>query len=257
MTQINQDINFIEIYKILWKGKLLLFSGLIISILSGFLTINYVEKKFESKISITTNNFISSYNSTNISFSDEDIIKNFQDILYSETFFSNWNAENESKLIYENLKSTTLLDNTEFSSKNKLIELNYDMMGSKYLFSPVTILIRSNDPKFIGDFHKYLIYVSDQLTTKYINALENEINFIEDLIININDSEEQINLDSYILKKITLDKLLNNSILRITQPSTPLKTAPRSVRILLIFLIVGGMSSVFIVFLRDYINKTK
>lgn len=257
MTKINQDIDFIEIYKILWKGKLFLFSCLIISILLGFLTINNVEKKFESKIFISTNNFISSYNSTNISFSDEDIIRDFQDILYSETLFSNWNAENESKLIYKDLKSTKLLGNTKFSSKNKLIELNYDMMGNKYLFSPVTILIRSNDSKFIGDFHKYLIYVNNQLNTKYINALENEINFIEDLIININDSKEQINLDSYILKKITLDKLLKSSILRITQPSTPLKTAPKSVRVLLMFLIVGGMASVFIVFLRDFINKTK
>ena len=50
MTHKDQDIDFIEIYKILWSGKLIVFLGLVVSILTGFLTINFIEKEFESKM---------------------------------------------------------------------------------------------------------------------------------------------------------------------------------------------------------------
>ena len=259
MTHKDQDIDFIEIYKILWSGKLIVFLGLVISILTGFFTINFIEKEFESKILITTNNFVSQYNATKISFNDKTIVSDFEDLYYSEIFFLNWKAENDINFNYEDFKPIKVINDITFSNKNNksLIELKYDITTSKDLFGPITIIIKSNDKNLIGDFYKYLNHINDQLTKNYTNVLKNEIIFIEDLVENFKDSEERLNLDSYILKKITSEKLLKNSILRITPPSIPVKTAPVYSRIFLILLLFGGVSSIFIVFLRDYINKTK
>ena len=129
MNQSHEDIDLIDLSLQLWQGKWILIIFMGIALLIGGAYLFYTKDEivikaplYESKIffsieSIPTNKLESNY----FNYSEDVVIKDFQDLFYSKGIFQNWKNENKnSKLNFSNLSYSKKIDGS-IVAKNEQI----------------------------------------------------------------------------------------------------------------------------------------
>jgi len=253
MNRMNQahddEIDLFELFEILWSGKWLIagFTALSILIGGGFLALT--EAAYESKIFIKIVDRPPFYN-------NEKVLSDFENFFYLPETFSNWKkSSGDTSITFEDLDKTKNVDGFEFSNdQDDLLILFISDRRSRNF-----ILIRSGQPDMLYGVFNYSNYVKNFLNNNYGMRATAELNLIkgrfEDLFADRADSniiEILLSIDRFIA---SLDN--GGDVLTMEKPTIPEKVSPKTLLVLALSVILGGMIGVVLVLVRSAIAKRK
>ena len=141
MKQNSEDIDLLELFLILWRGKWVIILFTLISVTSrwGFFMqekSNFREISFyETSLLLEFNLFSNNKNIPLLVLDQRELIGDFQKIYYSEELFNKWKSiKDQSFINYEYLTDTILIDGIIFKKKEeeKLIKFEQNNIIVKY-----------------------------------------------------------------------------------------------------------------------------
>ena len=117
------------------------------------------------------------------------------------------------------------------------------------------ILVRSNQLSTLDDFFKYAGYINEIMKAEYINRAKDDLNIIETRLKEFSTAN-----DAIIKPILTIDRFIVSAgnganVLNIQHPTSPKKTSPKSIMILVLSIILGGMIGVTYVLISNAICK--
>lgn len=241
------EIDLINILKILWEGKLIISFCLLIGILCGFVFNETRKSAYESKLQIKIDNLPPFYE-------EERALHDFEKLFFSKKIFNEWkNQLDNNSLEFENFSKTDNLNGFVVSRKPEQLLAHF--VEEKKLFF---ILIKTNKLKILNDFFNYAMYVNNILKSQYVVRSKQELHIIETRFKNYTS------VDTIISKLLDVDRFIvsigrGGNVLNINRPSVPKKVTLPKLFIYFIALLSGGIIGSLLVFSRkvfiNYENK--
>ncbi len=269
----NEDIDFIEFFILLWQGKWIILSSIIVfGLVGGFYLFNKsVQNKnelpeYRSEITYSVNTshaiFFETLKHSDI---EKKIISNFRELFYQEDIFSEWKSLNgQSEIMFEEF--SIIKDfNGIFVKKNEDDRLT----TFKFKEDGNYILVNTNKLSKINELYDYSNYVSDFLTSKYESLAIKRYEKISNILNGLSgySNDYNFNISTFINEQIAIDTYLDDvengdraiDIQNPTQPENLNFSQYENISILKIavFLILGSIIGVFITFIRSAIIKRK
>ena len=252
----DQDVDFLEIFHFLWRGKWKIILSIIASLILGIIYLTFEDEVYESTISFDVNMIppnISGYSYYN----EFRVLEDLENLFYSEDFFIDWNQTSKSTISYENIKPTKIINGVNFKNKNNLIELILNSSNKSKKISS-TLIIYTNDFNTINRFQNYLLKINEKLKNQYLSLADKEINDLKQLILE-NDTVDKDNLNRLEAKIFPLYKFKsllneNKNIINIEPPTVPYKVSPNIKRYLLTFFIFGLFFGIAYIYLLSFIK---
>lgn len=267
MKQIEEDIDLIEFFLIIWSGKKVILSLILISVLIGWSFTNLrndSDEKIlhESDILYKVENInIFKYDDASYLFEKRKVLSDFQTLFNTKAIFDDWNKNSQqSQLNYKDIANTKINEGVVLSKNNNESLLTFqEKKGLNY------IVVKTNQLSYLNDLFDYVNYLNNVLTTKYYLSFQNEYNRIEYENREFNASNPQQASNDYIYRLLIIENYLSaidagQKVLTIKPPSAPLNVSkPRISKTIIIsgFMFLGGSVGVFVVFISDSIKRRK
>jgi len=243
----DDDIDLFEFFETLWAGKWIIttFSLIVVLLGSGFIFIK--DSVYESKMFFSADTIPPFYNSNKAS-------TDFQKKFYSISIFENWKKNNGStSLVFEDFSLTEVIDSFVLLKKEdeQLVTLGFENEIGSF------ILIKTDQLPVLDDLFKYAQYINEILRKEYVDRAKNELKIIEARFTNFDSVNSDIiqtvlSIDRYI---VSAEKGAN--VLTFQRPTMPEKVSPKSLLILAMSVIFGGMMGMFFIFFRNAVRKRK
>lgn len=264
-TTFDEDIDLLELFLILWRGKWILIIFIIISVLIGstFLLLKdsrYVEKVpfYESKLiySLDTLPPLNSYE-------DKQVLLDFKKIFNSKDTFEDWKKNNsQSQVNLEDFINTKIFNgiNVSKNESERLTSFNYK--DGNY-----NIIIRTKNTSLIDEIFDYANFASEVLNLQYISKVNNEYELIKKYFKDFNDNYPKRANPGFISKLLSSSRYVSaieegSNTLNIERPTLPINLnapPPKNFNYLkvFVFIILGGMIGAFVVFIVNVMQKRK
>ena len=244
MTYKEQEIDLIGILISLWIEKWTVFLFVVISLSIGVAYSLNIEKRFESKVSLSLLTGPPLYKDINV-------IDDFKKYYFSSTVFQEWKLiHSDSKLELNNISNIKTIDGYELSkSKSEsLIEFRLLFNDSDLVGDPL-IFIKTNDLSILKDAYSYFQFINNILKEKYISRTESEIKSVKFILTGNSQIEDILLLPRFLI-------LIKNSfVIDFNKPTIPVKVFPSNKVILFLSLILGfGFGFGFIIIKNTLIN---
>ena len=244
MTYKEQEIDLIKILISLWIEKWTVFLFVVISLSIGVAYSLNIEKRFESKVSLSILTVPPLYEDINV-------INDFKENYFSSTVFQEWKLiHSDSKLDFDNISNIKTIDGYELSKSQSesLIEFRLLFNDSDLVGDPL-ILIKTNDLSILKDTYNYFQFINDVLKKKYILRTKSEIESVKFI------STESLGMQDILLLPRFLILIKNSLVIDFNKPSLPVKVFPSNKVILFLSLILGfGFGFGFIIIKNALIN---
>ncbi len=261
MNQNNEDIDLIELFLILWNGKLVIISFIVFALLSGSAYIfvrDYVSSKdqiFNSIIKYEINPIaIYKFNDSSYRYNDSKVKSDFKKLLYSKEIFSDWkNNVMNSSINYEDISNTKTIDEITVSKREE--ELLILFQDTNYFSS---IILKTNQLILLDEIYSYIVHVNGVLSSRYLLSFKDEYNKIEIKNREFNNNFPGVASRSYIHRLILIEQYLaqiegGQKIINLQPPTKPEKVNQNvtSKYVLLSgFAILGSMLGAFFLLTR-------
>lgn len=248
MNQIHDDeISLFEFFETLWDGKWLISAFALIAVLVGSVFLLSKDSAYESKI-------IYSFDTLPPLFEESKVLADFQKKFYSASVFEDWKKNRlNTSIVYEDFSATKVVDGFLLAKEEneRLATFVFPPTGDSF------ILLKTSQLLLLNDFFNYANYTNEVLRKEYVLRAEMELDIIEgrfkDLAsVDNTISETFLSIDRYIFSS---EKGAN--ILAIQRPTMPKKVSPKSLPILTMSVVLGGISGVFFILVRNHIRKRK
>jgi LPS O-antigen subunit length determinant protein (WzzB/FepE family) len=248
MNQVEDaEIDLFELFRTLWDGKKVISAFVAIAVLLGGSFIFFKTPLYKSELFYSIDTIPPFYSDTKVS---NDFKLNF----FSKSIFKDWKKSNDNtSLVFEDFNTSEIVNGFILSKdeNNQLAILNEDKkMGSH-------ILVKSEQLSVLDDFFNYAGYINEILKTEYKNRAKEELNIIETRFKDFSAANDAIisqilSIDRYI---VSAEK--GAKVLIINRPTLPEKISPRSILILALSIILGGIIGVTYVLISNAICKRR
>ena len=241
----NDEIDLFELFESLWRGKWLISAFVGISFLLGCSFLFTTTPSYESKIAFSVELKPPYYTSRKINY-------DFKEMFYSKSVFNVWKSENEkSELVYEDFGIEEIINGFTFAKDEQSL-FAYIVEDKKRLSS--TLIIKSKKLSVLNDFFKYVQFINNKLTSRYMLRIKNEIRVVE------NTSLEDKKNDK--LTKLYTNRFLifvesGSKVISFRAPTFPKKISPNTKLILGLSIVLGGMIGVVFVLINTHVRKRK
>jgi LPS O-antigen subunit length determinant protein (WzzB/FepE family) len=248
------EIDLLELFKIIWKGKLVIIFFMFFVVLGGVTIHLTSDPVYKTKLHFSIDTLPPFYLEArdNEARAALDLKKMF----YNITIFNEWkNNQKDVEIVYEDFSMTENFKGFTLS-KNKydrMALLVAEKVGNKkgiYFLS-----VNSNRMNLLDNFFNYINYVNKLLTDQYLFRSKQEVSIIENRLKNYSSNQSTLRLvdiDRYISATQNGGKVFN-----ISYPSKPKKissglslTIPSSV-------LAGLIIGVFFVLIRHFFKWYK
>ncbi len=249
----NDEIDLIEIFKTIWKGKFFIISFMLIGILLGFLYIKFKNPVYASKLKIEIENNPPFYGG-NSQKGKTLATADFKNYLLSKKNFDNWkNNLKKKSLDFNNISETIIIDGTELTDKHRnslLIEMSQEL-------DKVNFLIKTNDLSILNDFYNYNHYIKKLLEKEYVLRTKKELKLISSKVKDHPMSERYFIAETLPNDRFITSIQLGRNVFNIHRPTVPAKVSPRNKLVYVISSIFGGIIGLIIVFGRIYFGQKR
>ena len=255
----NDEIDLIETFKTIWKGKFFIISFILIGILLGFLYIKVKNPVYKSKLNIEIENVPPFYFGSNIynSSKETSITKSasdFKNYLFSKTNFDNWKSNfNKSSLSFDDISETAIIDGTRLTAKSRedlLVEMSQKA-------AEINFIIKTNNFSILEDFYNYSRYIKKLLEKEYIFRADKELKLISSKVKDFPSSARYIIGETLPNERFIIDIKMGKNVFNIKRPTVPVKVSPRNKLVYVISSVLGGIIGLIIVFGRIYFGQNR
>lgn len=261
MKQNSEDIDLLELFLILWKGKWVIILFVLVAVTSRWILFFFQKPNLEVNPSYETSlellfEFIPLENNANTPLLNKHrLMSDFQKIYYSEDLFNKWKSIKDQSLIdYEYLTDTVLIDGILFKKKDteKSIKFEHD-----------NIIIKYNNISFLNEIIDYTNYVNDTHNSEIFSNLKEQSQMLERKYKKQNYPD--VYYSSLFDKIFQIDQIINaldkgQKPINIKAPMYPVNLSSAKVPVLnfinlISFAILGAVFGAFFVFLRNALLK--
>ena len=248
MNKIQDDeIDLFELCYTIWNGKWLISAFTSITMLMGAGYIYYKEPLYDSKINYFVDNIPPFYEAPKV-------LGDFKKKFFQKKNFQDWKElVGKTSLVFEDFSTTEIIDGVVIkkSEFNQLALI--DTGKNKNTF----ITIKTNRLSVLEDFFKYADFINDLLNREYVDRAKYEQKIIKSRFKYLSLANNDI--IQFILSIDRFVVTINNGakIFSIQHPTMPIKISPKSIPIMFMSLILGGMIGIFYVFISNFISNHK
>ena len=244
---INDDeINIFGLLQTLWKRKWVIGIFIFIAILSASIFIKMSDPVYESRLKYKLE-----YNPPG--YTKDKILIDFKKLFFAENFFERWKKKNStSSLNYEQINVSKIKDGYLIAKDKDDLFVNFlEVKGNNY------ILIKSNNLSLLDDIFNYANFVNITMKSNYVSSIKNELEIIEKRL-----DDNSLAYSQFLEQVLRIDRFkvaMNNeaNILNLERPTMPIKISPKSIPIIIISTVLGGILGAFAVFTYNLIHKHK
>ena len=152
----DDEINLLEILKVLWDGKWIIVMSALIASLCGMLYVDSREKSYKASIYYSVQMLPPFFNK-------DVVVADLENSFYTKASFEEWQIDNkQSKFSFTDISPTTVLDGVEVS-KNEGSRIFKFQSGKK----KNALEIKSSDLVLLDHFFSYLSYNNTKITNAY------------------------------------------------------------------------------------------
>ena len=248
MNQVQDDeIDLFELFQTLWDGKWLISAFVAIAVLLVGAFLLSKDAVYESKLIYSVNTIPPFYGAKKATI-------DFQNKFYSVSVFEEWKQNNSNtSLVFEDFSATEVVDGFVLSKGEgeRLATLASEKKGGYF------VLVKSNQLSVLVDFFKYATHINTALKKEYIQRAKQELNIIETRFKDFSTANDSIISNILSIDRYIVSAENGSSVLAIQRPTKPKKVSPKSLLILAMSVVLGGMVGVFFILMRNAITKRK
>ena len=239
----DDEIDLFELFQVLWGGKWLISTFVVLAFLLGGGFILFKDKAYESKVVYSIDNIPPFYD-------DNKASTDFQKKFYSIDVFNEWKKSNENtSLVFEDFSKTEVIDGFVLSKD--------DGATLAVIKDSASILVKSNQLPILNDFYEYAEHINVLLKVEYVSRAKDELKIIETRFKDLSSADSSVvqtvlSIDRYIVSAENGDNVLS-----VQRPSVPKKVAPKSSLILALSLVLGGFIGAAYVLIMNAIKTRK
>jgi len=239
----DDEIDLFELFQVLWGGKWLISTFVVLAFLLGGGFILSTDKAYESKLVYAIDNIPPFYN-------DDKASTDFQKKFYSIDVFNEWKKSNENtSLVFKDFSKTEVIDGFVLS-KDEGATL-------AVIKDSASILVKSNQLPILNDFYEYAEHINVLLKVEYVSRAKDELKIIETRFKDLSSADSSVvqtvlSIDRYIVSAESGDNVLS-----VQRPSVPKKVAPKSSLILALSLVLGGFIGAAYVLIMNAIKTRR
>lgn len=243
MSQTHDEIDLFELFQVLWGGKWIISTFVVLAFLLGGGFILVKDKVYESKVVYSIDTIPPFYGGGKAS-------SDFQKKFYSIDVFKEWKKNNDNtSLVFDDFSKTEVIDGFVLSKDED------DTLA--VLKDSASILVKSNQLPILNDFFNYAEYINLLLKDEYVSRANDELKIIETRFKDLSSAESSIiqtvlSIDRYIASAENGDNVLS-----IERPTAPKKVAPKSSLILALSLVLGGFIGAAYVLIMNAIKTRR
>ena len=243
-NRVHEEVDLFEVFAILWGGKRLISGFMVAALLTGAALLQNQSPQYLSKLNYTLDN-------APPFFTQRALQKDFEEAFFSPDVFESWKADRQTSFAFEDISRTQNIEGV-LLAKTKGQLLNTFEKGKN---GATFIAVKTNDLSIVNDVHAYADYINETLKDRYIQRVTLERDNIEARYGRIAFSDDKlienlIYIDRYISTAEQGDKPFT-----VNRPTMPVKTSPNSKIILVLSLVLGSLTGVLFVFLRNAIQN--
>ena len=239
----DDEIDLFELFQVLWNGKWLISTFVVLAFLLGGGFILSEDKVYESEVVYSIDTIPPFYSANKAS-------TDFQKKFYSIDVFKEWKKNNDNiSLVFEDFSKTEVIDGFVLS-KDEGATL-------AVIKDSAPILVKSNQLPILNDFYNYAEHINLLLKDEYVSRSNDELKIIETRFKDLSSAESNVvqtvlSIDRYITSAENGDNVLS-----IERPSVPKKVAPKSSLILALSLVLGGFMGAAYVLIMNAIKTRR
>jgi len=239
----DDEIDLFELFQVLWGGKWLISTFVVLAFLLGGGFILSKDKAYESKVVYSIDNIPPFYNGNKAS-------TDFQKKFYSIDVFNEWKKSNENtSLVFKDFSKTEVIDGFVMS-KDEGATL-------AVIKDSASILVKSNQLPILNDFYEYAEHINVLLKVEYVSRAKDELKIIETRFRDLSSAESNIVQTVLSIDRYIASAEKGENVLSIERPSVPKKVAPKSSLILALSLVLGGFIGAAYVLIMNAIKTRR
>lgn len=239
----DDEIDLFELLQVLWDGKWLLSTFVVVAFLLGGGFILSKDKVYESKVVYSIDTIPPFYGGGKAS-------SDFQKKFYSIDIFKEWKKNKDNiSLVFEDFSKTEVIDGFVMSKdEDETLAVIKDS---------ASIIVKSNQLPILNDFYNYAEHINLLLKDEYVRRANDELKIIETRFKDLMSAESNI-----VQTFLSIDRYLalaenGDNVLSIERPSVPKKVAPKSSLILALSLVLGGFMGAAYVLIMNAIKTRR
>lgn len=239
----DDEIDLFELFQVLWVGKWLISTFVVLAFLLGGGFILSKDKVYESKLVYSIDTIPPFYG-------DGKASSDFQKKFYSIDVFKEWkkNKDNTS-LVFDDFSKTVVIDGFVMTKgENEPLAVIKDS---------ASILVKSNQLPILNDFYNYAEYINLLLKDEYVSRANDELKIIETRFKDLSSAESSIIQTVLSIDRYIASAEKGDNVLSIERPSAPKKVAPKSSLILALSLVLGGFIGAAYVLMMNAIKTRR
>lgn len=239
----DDEIDLFELFQVLWVGKWLISTFVVLAFLLGGGFILFKDKVYESKLVYSIDTIPPFYGGGKAS-------SDFQKKFYSIDVFKEWkkNKDNTS-LVFDDFSKTEVIDGFVLTKgEDEPLAVIKDS---------ASILVKSNQLPILNDFYNYAEYINLLLKDEYVSRANDELKIIETRFKDLSSAESSIIQTVLSIDRYIASAEKGDNVLSIERPSAPKKVAPKSSLILALSLVLGGFIGAAYVLIMNAIKTRR
>lgn len=265
MKQNSEDIDLLDLFLILWRGKWVIILFTLISVTSrwAFFMLeksNFREIPFyETSLLLEFNIFSNNENTPLLVLDQRELIGDFQKIYYSEELFNKWKSiKDQSFINYEYLTDTILIDGIIFKKKE----------GEKLIkFEQNNIIVKYDKISVLSEIIDYTSYINEILNSEIYSNLKEQYQILDRRVQKLYSNYPEINTYPLVNKMVAIDQYIDaidkgKKSINIEPPTKPKNLSTLNFPVLSLinvvsFAILGSILGAFFIFFRNALLRRK
>ena len=160
----NDDINLEEILVVLWHGKWILLSAIIVAMSLCVLIVSSFEKRYQTYIEL--------YSGITLDLFEKDTpIKKIEAYFFNERFFEDWKSKSENiELTYSEISKSFYNDGFLYRKKQEHLLV---------LFEDNRVIINTNDQNTLMEISNYLGFLNKIITKEYYRSAQEALVYFD------------------------------------------------------------------------------
>ena len=255
INQVQDEIDFFELFQTLWDGKWLISAFVAIAVLLGGGYILYKDAVYQTKIFLSVDSSVpTNKKQSHLKPLLQSIYIDFQSKFFAEKPFQDWKESNNNiSLTFADLSKTKVVDGF-LLSKNKdeqLVTFETNKLNDTY------ILVKTNQLTLVLDVFKYANHINEILKRDYVYKAKNNLKNT-DVALKNGGVVDSSTIATILSIKTFIDSTeKGTNVFTIQRPRNPIKLSPNSSLILILSVILGGMIGTLYVLISNAIRKCK
>ena len=265
MKQNSEDIDLLELFLILWKGKWVVILFILIAVSSRWAIFLYektdvkVKPIYETRLELSYEFIPLVQNHNSPLLNEKKLFSDFKKMYGSEDLFNKWESiQDQPQIDYESFNDEISIDGIIFKKEDsrKLVKIEQNH-----------IIVRYDTFSFLSEIIDYTSYINDKLNSKIYSNLKEQYQLLDKILKKLYSNYPEASNYIIVQEMVKIDQIINaldkgQQPINIKTPTNPINVSPSNTPVLSFinifnFAFLGAMVGAFFVFLRNALLRRK